>query len=337
MLVYARRELGLVALILFACNSSQTAPALDAVWMPEVAAVRNATFDALGSRERLDRDFRQWLSRPEVCSVSNATLRLEMAAGTFSWPDVYQLRGQDGPDFEHLRDKWREFLVDVLDSCVTARFGSLVRDYRRELASAFAKPRVAHQILRWLDGSEKERDAALRIIALAPSRVYYERAVQLARGPNKQARGAMIEIESLWTYDELSTRWATWIQDRLDNGKPQALQDLLSIALGTSVPGAPEDLTLAVRRTAARAARTWRDTTADGRSIVSDRIETLARDPDDDVRREGVLMLEPTVFAMYDEVLERIAVDDSNPRIRLIAYSKLSKQRADRIPPEQRH
>ena len=78
MLVYARRELGLVALILFACNSSQTAPALDAVWMPEVAAVRNATFDALGSRERLDRDFRQWLSRPEICSVSNATLRLEI-------------------------------------------------------------------------------------------------------------------------------------------------------------------------------------------------------------------------------------------------------------------
>jgi hypothetical protein len=127
-----------------------------------------------------------------------------------------------------------------------------------------------------------------------------------------------------------------WITERLDDPKPTALQDLLGASTGVVPIGAPSSLlSLEVRRTAARTARVWRETTRDGRLIHDERIVTLAKDGDPIVRREGTAMLEPTSDEIVT-VLQSIATDDSDPRIRLIAYVKLPKSRQEAMPLEQR-
>ncbi len=340
MLERARLDLVVVAAMCAACGeSSPPKPDVETVWAHEeqARALRAAMFDALGTRGEPRRDFQQWLTRPEICNVSNFVTRLEMAAGTFVWPDAFQFRGEDNRHFEFLREKWRDFLVVTLDSCDGARFGPTVRLYKRELERAFATPHVQTIISRWLEGTRDERDAALEIIGLAPSRVYYQRVAELARAGDMRARIAMINIDSLWSNENVPDVWSAWIQRRLDDSQPDALRDLLSISVGAAIPGAPaNEIPVDVRRAAARTARVWRDTTLDGRLVVDERIVVLAKDSDDAIRREGVLMLEPTVTDSVVDLLEAVATTDRDPRIRLIAFLKLPKLRSEKLAPEQR-
>lgn len=323
-----------------ACGeSSPSKPDLETVWALEeqARALRAAMFDALGTRGEPERDFQQWLARPEICNVSNFVTRLEMAAGTFVWPDAFQFRGEDNRHFEFLREKWRDFLVDTLEACDGARFGPTVRSYKRDLERAFAAPEVQRILYRWLDGTHDEREVALEIIGFAPSRVYYQRVAELARAGDTRARIAMIHIDNVWVSHDIPDDWSGWIQQRLDDSQPAALRELLSIATGASVPAAPlGTIPLEVRQAAAQTARLWRDTTLEGRVITDERIVTLAKDSDDVIRREGVLMLEPTVTDSVVGLLEAVATSDRDPRIRLIAFLKLPKSRSDKLAPGQR-
>jgi hypothetical protein len=292
--------------------------------------------DAIAVPREIGSDFDKWLERPDVCNPSNLTTRLEMAAGTFVWPDAFQFRGQDTREFAILRDGWSRQLTVNMDACDGARFGPAVRRYKRELESAFARPRAITAIQRMLDGTEKEQDVALTIIRLAPSHTYYERVAQLARAGDMLARRAMIEIDGLPPREDLPPNWATWLQQTLDDPQPAALDALLATAAGTSVPGAPETtISIEVRRAAARIARWWRETTRDGRVIISKTISTLATDPDTAIRREGVVMLEPNTDDNV-ELLAVIAKTDAEPRIRLIAYVKLPKREQDNLPIDSR-